>query len=146
MSSRNKATVVRDFSVNKETSNDNLSEKSLMVLWLIIDGVNKVDDIPLFPFTNELLSHASSVRKKYYKYRTKEKTSLSEGKCSRLAEDIHKFEAVADSKDLEAGKQDSIQMLMQEKCFASECRWQKGRDEETFLVEWPFQKHLLVGW
>ena len=65
----------RSFSINKQTSSDNLKDKSLMARRLIIDAVNQVGEVIRFPLTKKLLSYASSARKKYYHYREKEKGS-----------------------------------------------------------------------
>ena len=129
--SHGQATVERGFSINKETATDNLSEKSLMARRLIIDAVNQVGDITLFPLTKELLSCASSARKKYYEYRVKEKADEKEkenmrkrklddaqqaekkAKCARLAEDIKNLEAAADSKAMEAEKEENMHILIQ---------------------------------
>ena len=120
----------RGFSINKETSDDNLSERSLMARRLIIDAVNQVEEISQFLMTKELLSYASSARKKYYEYRAQEKAAAKEkenlrkiksdddkraerkAKCARLAEDIRSLQAAADSKALEEEKQGSMQLVM----------------------------------
>lgn len=67
--------VKENFSINKETSIDNLSEECLMAHRQIVDAVRQVCEITRFPLSKKLLSYASSFQKNCCEHSTKEKTT-----------------------------------------------------------------------
>lgn len=77
--SHGQATVERGFSINKEASTDNLSEKAMVAKRQIINYVRRVGGIQNVTVGKELLLAASSARSKYHLYleQTREKESAA---------------------------------------------------------------------
>jgi hypothetical protein len=71
--SHGQATVERGFSINKETTVENLKKESLKARRLVIQAVREAGDAQSVPITKELLSYASTARHKYQEYLDKQR-------------------------------------------------------------------------
>ena len=88
--SHGQASVERGFSVNKETTDYNLAQHSLIARRQIIDHITNVGGVEKVEITNALLVSASSARQRYYQYReeqNKEKATQEAGQKRKAAMD-----------------------------------------------------------
>ncbi|KAL8603538.1 hypothetical protein ACOMHN_052767 [Nucella lapillus] len=99
--SHGQATVERGFSINKETTADNLSQIGLIARRQIIDHTRLAGGVLQVPINKELLTCASSARSKYHAYLDAQKQE--EGKAKRGEKRKQIEENVSDLK-LKKGK------------------------------------------
>lgn len=129
--SHGQATVERGFSVNKETSVENLKKKSLVARRLVIDAIRKAGGPTEVNIGKELLLHASSARQKYEAYlqeerakkgarekaqkRKAEEDELDRLKAKRrqLEKDVRSLETSASDKYDSAEKNNSMSLLVE---------------------------------
>ncbi|CAH0563016.1 unnamed protein product [Brassicogethes aeneus] len=92
--SHGQASVERGFSVNKEITVENLSEKALQASRLVYDEY-KNKDISKLNFEKELLSHVRSSRMRYQNYLDDEKTKKTEDektkKRTKVLEEVNEL-------------------------------------------------------
>ncbi|XP_076458263.1 uncharacterized protein LOC143291991 [Babylonia areolata] len=90
-------TVERGFSINKETMVENLKKRSLVFRRLIIDAVRRAGGPTKVPITKEMLSFASSARRRYDLYLeeewTKQANKSKEAKRKAEAEEVEQLKA-----------------------------------------------------
>ncbi|KAL8580318.1 hypothetical protein ACOMHN_030942 [Nucella lapillus] len=99
--SHGQATVERGFSINKKTTADNLSQIGLIARRQIIDHTRLAGGVLQVPINKELLTCASSARRKYHAYLDAQKQE--EGKAKRGEKRKQIEENVSDLK-LKKGK------------------------------------------
>lgn len=75
--SHGQASVERGFSVNLQTTCENLSKEALKAKRLVLQAVREAGDPVDVQITKEMLSYASSARAKYQEYLEKEKERIS---------------------------------------------------------------------
>ena len=90
--SHGQATVERGFSINKELSVENLTERSFIAQRVIKDAISSAGGVIKIEITKKLLTQASSARAKYHAYledqkKIREKSQL-QSKRKNIQKDI----------------------------------------------------------
>ena len=147
--SHGQATVERGFSVNKEASVENLSEKAMVAKRQIINHVRHVGGVTNVKLSGELLGAAGSARKQYHDYldeqreeerqrKSGEKRKAQEGVVADLVSKRRRLEREATDLEKEGDKlaldgENKQQWFLISKSNAMRAKAKAKREEVTTL-------------
>lgn len=147
--SHGQATVERGFSVNKETTADNMKKESLVSRRLVVQAVRAAGGVTSVLVTKELLCYASSACSKYHDHldqqrkeeaqkQVAQKRKLEEGKIEELKkklklveDDASSLEQAANSRAEEAEKKGKLCLISESNALRK--RAQEKRKEASEL-------------